>query len=70
MHAETNSCSIANCVTVFHQSRVLSAASKATRIREQGVDVADWLQALGFGEYASSFVENRIDAAVLCRIEV
>jgi len=29
------------------------------------VDVADWLQALGFGEYASSFVENKIDAAVL-----
>lgn len=29
------------------------------------MDVADWLQTLGFGEYATSFVENRVDAEVL-----
>ena len=29
------------------------------------MDVVQWLQALGFEEYADSFVENRIDEEVL-----
>src|SRR5690349_21207694 len=41
---------------------------KSTRLEEAAMDVADWLQALGFEQYVAAFRANDVTVALLPRL--